>query len=663
MTHAHPLPPPPLEAAPSPLPRLPRRRRWRMWLIGRPLSSADAPHQTIGKGIGLAVFASDALSSTAYATQEILFVLALAGTAAFSYSMPIAVAIVALLAIVTISYEQTIHTYPDGGGAYIVARDNLGALPSQIAGGALLTDYVLTVSVSVSSGVAQLVSAFPALFEWRVWLAVGFVVLVMIMNLRGVREAGAVFAVPTYFFLATMVLAVGVAFYRHFLGVLGTVEGPPPLELHGEAQAVTLFLLLHAFSNGTTALTGVEAISNGITAFKEPRSRNAGLTLIWMSLILGSLFLSITAIARRIGAVPSEEETVISQLARTVFEGRTLPYYAVIAATMLILIMAANTAFNGFPRLSAMQAADGYLPRQLLYRGSRLVFSRGIMVLAFLACVLIVIFQASVTRLIPLYAIGVFLSFTLSQAGMTRRWMKSGGLSPGQEVQESGSRLGHDPRWRLKMAINGVGAFLTAAVVCMFAITKFTEGAWVVIIIIPLLVGMFSAIRNHYRDMSAQLSLEDYGAPPRVARHRVLLPISGVHRGTVAALRYALALSDDITAVYVSTDAEKARYVREKWGLWGNGVRLVVIESPYRLLVEPLLEYVERIADQRQPSETLTIVVPQFVPRRWWHQLLHAQTAVMLRLALLWRPGIVITNVPYHTSVGDAGDEPAREAR
>jgi amino acid transporter len=654
----------PLPAAGREAPAIPvrRSRRWRMWLVGRPLSSADAPHQTIGKGVGLAVFASDALSSTAYATQEILFVLALAGTAAFAYAMPIAVAIVALLVIVTISYEQTLYAYPGGGGAYVVARDNLGELPSQVAGGALLTDYVLGVSVSVSAGVAQIVSAFPALYGWRVWIAVGFVALVMIMNLRGVKEAGAVFAVPTYFFLGAMFITVGVAFYRHALGVLGTVASPPPLDLHGEAQAVTLFLLLHAFSNGTTALTGVEAMSTGITAFKEPRSRNAGITLLWMAGILATLFLSLTFFAHRIGAVPSETETVISQLARTVFEGRNAAYYAAIAGTTLILIMAANTAFNGFPRLSALQAADGHLPRQLLYRGSRLVFSRGIMVLALLACGLIVIFEASVTRLIPLYAIGVFLSFTLSQAGMTRRWMKSGRLAPGAEVQEGGSRLRHDRRWRLKMIINGFGAVLTAIVAGMFAVTKFTEGAWMVIIIIPLLVGMFSAIRGHYRDMSAQLSLDDYGAPSRIKRHRVLLPISGVHRGTVLALRYALALSDDITAVYVSTDAEKARYVHEKWGLWGNGVRLVVIESPYRLLVEPLLEYVERIADQRQPNETLTIVVPQFVPRRWWHQLLHAQTAVMLRLALLWRPGIVITNVPYHTTGAEDEMDEAAEA-
>jgi hypothetical protein len=332
-------------------------------------------------------------------------------------------------------------------------------------------------------------------------------------------------------------------------------------------------------------------------------------------------------------------------------------YFAAIGGTTLILVMAANTAFADFPRLSAMQAADGHLPRQLTYRGSRLVFSRGIIALAFLACVLILIFKASVTRLIPLYAIGVFLSFTLSQGGMTLRWLKSGRLAPGEELREGGSVLRYDGRWRSKMIINGFGALLTAIVVCMFTITKFREGAWVVIIIIPLLVGLFSAIQRHYQETAAKLSLEDYGASARIVRHRVLLPISGVHRGTVAALRYALSLSDDITAVYVSTDADKASFVREKWGLWGNGVRLVVIESPYRLLIEPLLEYVERIADLRQPNETLTIVVPQFVARKWWHNLLHAQTAVLLRLALLYRPGIVITNVPY--LMAEDEDEPA----
>ncbi len=616
-------------------------RSWRSWLIGRPLPTADAPHQAIGKAVGLALFASDALSSPAYATQEILIVLAAAG-------FPIAVAIVLLLAIVTVSYEQTIHAYPGGGGAYIVARDNLGELPAQIAGAALLMDYILTVSVSVSSGVAQITSAYPALYEHRVGMAVSLVLFVMVINLRGVKESGIVFAVPTYFFLAMMFLTVGVALVRQVLGTLGTVTDPPPLEQAHAGQAVTLFLLLHAFSNGTTALTGVEAISNGITAFKEPRSRNAGITLLWMSAILGFLFLGITWLAGPIGAVPAEQETVISQLARTTFGGRGPLYLSAIAATTLILVMAANTAFADFPRLSALQAADGFLPRQLTYRGSRLVFSRGIMVLALVACLLIAVFKASVTGLIPLYAIGVFLSFTLSQGGMARRWWKSGRLAPGEERRERGSVLRHDPRWGSKMLLNGFGAVLTAIVAFIFAATKFRDGAWVVIIIIPLLVAFFFAIHRHYRDMAQRLSLEDFGVPPRVARHRVILPISGVHRGTVNALRYARCLSDDITAVYVCAEPEAAEAVKRKWGLWGSGIRLVILDSPYRLLLEPLLEYIREVADKRQPNEVLTIVVPQFVPRKTWHNLLHSQTGVLLRLALLFRPGVVIMNVPYH---------------
>ena len=627
-----------------------------MWLVGRPLHSADASHQAVGKAVGLAIFASDALSSTAYATQEILVVLAAAGLGALHFVFPVSVAIVVLLAIVTLSYEQTIHAYPGGGGAYIVARDNLGELPAQIAGAALLTDYILTVAVSVSSGVAQLISAFPRLIGLRVSIAVTLVILVTILNLRGVKESGKFVAIPSYFFIFIMYLTVGVALFRYFAGTLGRVIDPPPIQHVGEMQAVTLFLLLHAFANGTTALTGVEAISNGVTAFKVPRSHNAGITLLWMAVILASLFLGISFVSAQVGALPSEAETVISQVARTAFEGRGLLYLATIAATTLILIMAANTAYAGFPRLSALQAADGFLPRQLTYRGSRLVFSRGILALAVIAIVLIVMFDASVTSLIPLYAIGVFLSFTLSQAGMTRRWWKVGRLPPGTVIHERDTVLRADRLWPVKMMTNGVGTVLTAGVTVVFAVTKFHEGAWIVVIVIPAVVAMLFAIHGHYLEAAKVLSLEDYGAPPRVRRHRVILPISGVHRGTVVALRYALALSPDITAVHVSVDAEKADRIREKWGQWGNGVRLVILESPYRLLLEPLLEYVKALADRRQPNETITIVVPQFVPRRWWHQLLHAQTAVILRLALINRRGIVITSVPYQM-VPEAGDQ------
>ena len=624
------------------------RRSWRTWLIGRPLPTADAPHQTIGKLAGLAIFASDALSSTAYATQEMLVVLAAAGTAAFGYAFPISLAIVGLLIILTLSYEQTIHAYPGGGGAYIVARDNLGELSAQTAGSALLTDYILTVAVSVSSGVAQLVSAFPVLYDFRVEIAISLVLFVMIVNLRGVREAGAAFAIPSYFFVAMMYLMVGVGLVRYVAGTLLPVADPPPMETLGGVQALSLFLILRAFSSGTTALTGVEAISNGIQAFREPRSRNAGITLMWMSVILGTLLVGITFLAGEIGAVPSESETVISQLARTIYGGRNVLYLATIASTTVILIMAANTSYAGFPRLSALLAIDGFLPRQFAFRGSRLVYSYGIVALALIACMLIAIFQASVTGLIPLYAIGVFLSFTLSQTGMARRWWKIGHLAPGQEVKERGSTLRYEPGWQTKMTINGVGAVVTAVVALIFATTKFVQGAWVVLLLMPLLVLMFSAIHRHYRSLASHLSLEAYGAPPPVPRHRVILPVSGVHRGSLAALRYAMLLSDDVTAVHVSLDPEEAARVRKKWDMWGEGVRLVILDSPYRLWLEPLLAYIEEVAANRQPNETLTIVVPNFVPKHWWHNLLHTQAAIVLRLALLFKSGIVVTDVPYH---------------
>jgi amino acid transporter len=624
---------------------------WTSRLIGRPLATADAPHQTIGKLIGLAVFASDALSSTAYATQELLVVLALASTAAFGLAMPLAIGIVALLTILTLSYEQTIHAYPGGGGAYIVARDNLGELPAQTAGAALLTDYILTVAVSISSGVAQITSAFPLLYPYRVHISVAMVLFVMLINLRGVKESGAVFALPSYFFLVMMFLTVGVGMLRYFTGGLGTVPNPPPLAVTG-TQALTLFLILRAFSSGTTALTGVEAISNGITAFKEPRSKNAGLTLIWMSAILGTLLLGITFLSVKIGAIPSDQETVISQLARTVFNQTAvgyLLYLAVIGGTTVILIMAANTSFADFPRLAALHAGDGFLPKQFTYRGSRLVFSRGIVALALIASLLIILFQASVTALIPLYAIGVFLSFTLSQAGMAKRWYKCGHLKPGEQIKEPGSTLVYERNWVGKMIVNGFGSICTFVVMIVFASTKFRDGAWVIVLLTPLLVTGFFAIHHHYKDLARRLSLESAdSAMPRVKRHRVILPIAGVHRGTMAALAYARSLSDDVTAVHVSLDEAEATKIRSRWDFWGDGVRLVVLDSPYRLMLEPLLDYIEEVSAKRQPNETLTIVVPQFVPRRAWHNLLHMQTALMLRMALLFKPGIIVIDVPYH---------------
>ena len=619
------------------------------WFIGRPLSTADAPHQTIGKAIGLAVFASDALSSTAYATQEILGVLIVLGTLAYGYLLPVSLGIVTLLVIVTISYEQTIHAYPGGGGAYIVARDNLGEAPAQTAGAALLMDYILTVAVSVSSGVAQIVSAYPNLFHYRVHIAVAAVFLIMLINLRGVKESGAAFAIPTYFFVVVMVFTVGYGMFRSLSGTLGTVIDPPELHIAHTIASLTPFLLLHAFANGTTALTGVEAISNGITAFKEPRSKNAGITLIWMSIILGSLFLSISYLTSHIGGVFSEKETLISQLARTVFDGRGLPYLGVIWGTTIILIMAANTAFADFPRLGALHAGDGFLPKQLTFRGSRLVYSNGIVTLSIIASLLIIIFQASVTKLIPLYAIGVFLSFTLSQTGMARRWWKSGHLKEGEKIVEPGSTLKYEKGWQYKMVVNGFGAVCTAIVMVVFAVTKFREGAWVVLILTPVLVKIFFTIHRHYKELASQLSLDKFsGLPARQTRHRVILAVSGIHQGALEALHYAKLLSDDVTAVHVSIDPAETEKVQKKWKAWGDGTRLVILDSPFRLFIEPLLIYLEDIIDHRQPNETLTIVVPQFMPSKRWHYALHMRTAEVLRQELLSKHGVVVTDVPYH---------------
>ncbi len=618
-------------------------------LFGKPLATADEGEQKIGKAIGLAIFSSDALSSVAYAPQEMLIILAAAGSTAFGISIPLAFAICGLLVILTLSYEQTIHAYPDGGGAYIVSRDNLGELPAQIAAAALLTDYILTVAVSISSGVAQVVSAFPDLFEYRVEIGVVLVLFIMMINLRGVKEAGYAFAVPTYFFLLTMFLTIGFGLFRYFTGALGQVVNPPMdiLAEHAILQPVTVFLILKAFASGTSALTGVEAISNGVMAFKEPRSSNAGKILILMATILGSMMLGITFLSHQVGATPSEEETIISQLARTAFGDKGWLYMLVIAATTIILVMAANTAFAGFPRLSALVGKDGFLPRQLAWRGSRLVYSRGIVALAAIASLLIIIFQASVTKLIPLYAIGVFLSFTLSQAGMARRWWKSGRLKPEQEIMERGSTIHHDKFWLFKMIVNSFGAVCTLVIMFVFAITKFTDGAYLVIFLLPILVYLFYVIHRHYKGLAKRLSMETYVSPARIARHRVILPISGVHRGTLAALRYAKTLSDDITAVHVSVEEEETSKIHQKWELWGDGTRLVILESPYRVFLEPLLKYIDEIDETRQPNDIITIVVPEFIPRNMAANALHTQTAVELRMALRFRKDIVITNVPY----------------
>ena len=622
------------------------RTSWRTWLIGRPLATADAPEQTIGKLVGLAVFSSDALSSVAYGPQEMMTILIVAGVSALHLALPLVLAICGLLAILIFSYEQTIHAYPGGGGAYIVARDNLGELPAQVASASLLTDYVLTVAVSISSGVAQITSAFPALDTYRVEIAVGMILLVMVINLRGVKESGIAFAIPTYFFLITIYLTVLVGLIRFFTGSLTPVIDPPQIA-QTVVEPLTIFILLRAFANGTTSLTGVEAISNGITAFKEPRSDNAGKTLMWMAGILGSLLVGVTFLAIQIHALPSETETVISQVTRTILGGRNILYLATISGTTIILIMAANTAFADFPRLGALAATDGFLPRQFAFRGSRLVYSTGISALAVIASLLVIYFRASVTNLIPLYAIGVFLSFTLSQSGMALRWHKSGQLKPGEEIKEPGSILRHDDGWRHKMVINAIGAVSTLIVMIIFAVFKFSEGAWIILLIIPTLVLIFFGIHHHYRGLARQLSLESHAEPVRMQRNRIIMPVSGVHRGTLAALHYAQSLSDDVTAVHVSIDPVEAEKVVAKWEIWGDGTRLVVLNSPYRMFIEPLLDYIDKIDAGRKPGDMITIVVPQFVPKNPLVNVLHTRTADTLRRVLLNRTNIVITEVPY----------------
>jgi amino acid transporter len=625
--------------------RLKPKYSWRTWLIGRPLPTADAPHQTVSKKVGLAVFGADALSSIAYAPQETLVILAAAGTQAFGYAFPISVVITILLAIVTISYIQTIRAYPSGGGAYTVVKENLGESAALVAGAALLTDYILLAAVTVASGVAQIVSAFPDLFPFRVWLSIGLLGLIAIANLRGVKESGNTFALPTYFFLAMITLTVVVGFIRYLGGTLGIVANPPTLE-NLPTESITLFLLLRAFSNGTTALTGVEVIANGVKSFREPRTRNALVTMVWMSTILGVLFLGIVFLLGTIGAVPAESETVISQLARTVFGNRGALYLGTIMATTIILILATNTAFAGFPALSAIIAEDGYLPRQLTYRGSRLVFSRGIISLTAIASLLIIAFNASVTALIPLWAVGVFLSFTLSQAGMARHWWNNRHLADKTNSQK-GTTGKYETGWRWKLAVNGLGSFITAIVTLIFAITKFADGAWIIVLLLPAIVFSFYAVHRHYAALARDLSLEYYGQPPPSKRHRVIMPVSAIHQGTLEALDYALSLSRDVTVVHVSIDPDQTEKVRLKWSWWGKGVRLVVIDSPYRTFLEPFLDYVNELRDTLPPNERLTIVVPQFIPKHWWHNLLHTQTAFWLRFMLLNKKGVVITEVPY----------------
>jgi len=602
--------------------------RLKRLLLGTPLPTAQARHERLDKAPALAIFASDALSSVAYATEEILLVLAAVGAIALSYSLPIGIAIAALIAIVVSSYRQTIMAYPQGGGAYVVSKDNLGTVASLVAAAALLIDYVLTVAVSSAAGIAAVTSAFPALFPFRVWLCAGAVTVISIVNLRGLRESGRIFAVPTYLFVASL---FGLIVYGS-LGAIFNWIGEAPFPPHPPGlEGVGLFLILRAFAAGCAALTGVEAVSDGVPAFKPPEAVNARIVLGWLGVILISLFLGITYLAYDFGLRPREDETVISQLTRHIF-GTGVVYFEVQFVTMLILLLAANTSFADFPRLAFFLARDRFIPRQFGNQGDRLVFSNGIVILGGMAAALLVIFQGNTHALIPLYAVGVFISFTLSQSSMVRRWFRLRGEG-----------------WGWRAALNGVGALVTGVVMLTIAVTKFSHGAWIVLLLIPLLVALFLAVHRHYDDVAHQLSLEDFTPPPGLT-NVVLVLVGDLHKGVVRAIQYAQTLSPSAKAVYVETDPERTRRLEERWGKWGMGVPLIVLNSPYRSLVGPLMDYIEQVQRQGGDNQIVTIVLPEFLPARWWQQILHNQTALLIKGTFLFRKNVVITDVPYHLS-------------
>src|SRR5881296_2559376 len=593
--------------------------------VGIPLATAQSRHERLGKSTSLAVFASDALSSVAYATEEILLVLILAGSVALSYSIPIATAIAVLIAIVVSSYRQTIRAYPQGGGAYIVSKDNLGVPAGLVAGAALLIDYVLTVAVSVAAGVAALTSAVPALFPYRPWLCVAAVVGVAVANLRGLRESGKLFAAPTYLFIGSLFVLIvygGAGAIFDFLPEAPYQRHPPGLE------GVGLFLFLRAFASGCTALTGVEAVSDGVPAFKPPEGHNARIVLTWLGVILIVLFMGITFLAYDFGIAPRREETVVSQLARHVFGGGVI-YYEIQAVTMLILLLAANTSFADFPRLSFFLARDRFIPRQFATQGDRLVFSNGIVILAGTASLLLVVFEGDTHALLPLYAIGVFVSFTLSQASMVRRWLR---------LREEG--------WWWRTWLNGLGAVVTGLVMLTIAATKFTHGAWIVVLLIPMLVVAFLTVHRHYEEVAAQLSLKGFEPPPPMT-NTVLVLVGDIHRGVIKAIQYAKSLSPAAKAVFVETDPERTRKLEEKWGKWGMGIPLIVLTSPYRSLLGPLLEYIDHL-QKGDENHVVTIVLPEFIPARWWQLGLNNQTAFLIKGAMLFRKNVIVTDVPYH---------------
>jgi amino acid transporter len=601
-------------------------------LIGPALPTQSIVHKQLNKIRALAAFSPDALASIAYANQEIYLGLIVAGSMGLSYALPIGLAITGVLAIVALSYFQTIHGYPSGGGSYIVARANLGVMPGLIAASALLIDYVLNAAVSLTAGVAAIASAFPVLWPYRIALAITLLVIITVVNLRGIKESGTFMAVPVYLFLATYLSMLAYGLVRL------SIDGPTPLSISAPRaiEPLTLILILHAFSTGSTALTGIEAISNGVPAFKPPQSRNAGRTLIIMALFMGTLFVGSIGLTQLLGVVAGPQETILSALARRLLGSGPL-YLTIQFSTLLILAVAANTSFMDFPRVAAILAKDGFLPRQLTGLGDRLVFTNGIILLSIASGGLIIFFNGDTHSLIPLFAIGAFLAFTLSQSGMVIHWLRERGKT-----------------WILKAIANGIGALATFTTLVVVIISKFFTGAWITVLLIPAIVIIFSRISKHYQQVRKQLSLK--GFPPSlkpVEPTRVVIPISGIHRGMVGAVNFARSISDNVIALYVELEPGAGEKARVEWESWWPDVPIVVVSSPYRSIVEPLLKFLEAEDSQHNDGQLATVVLPEFIPGRWWQSLLHNQTAWLIKTALLYgrhHHGLerVVIDVPFH---------------
>lgn len=615
-------------------------QRLKQFLFGSPLPSDRLEQERLNKKTALAVLSSDAISSVAYATEQTLIVLAVLGTVALNYVIPISGVIVTLLVLVALSYRQTIFAYPNGGGSYTVARENLGVGPGLVAAASLLTDYILTVSVSISGGVAAITSAYPQLASHTVALCLAAIAVLMVVNLRGVRDSGIAFSVPTYVFIGMMLLLIGVGIHHGASGLdlapsLGTPRVDPVSAEHGIPPATSfalVFLILRAFAEGCVAMTGTEAISNGVGAFKSPASRNAAATLGWMAAILATFFIGTSYLARHFGVMPTTHETVLSQLGRHIFGGGEL-YFLLQYATFAILVLAANTAFADFPRLASILARDGYMPRQFAARGDRLAFSNGIVWLAIFAGILVALFRGNTSALIPLYAIGVFLCFTLSQTGMVMHWRR---------LQE--------PGWKWRAWLNGFGAAATAVVTVVQVVTKFTEGAWIVVLIVPAIILLLRRISKHYDHFATEVQYTGH-APLLFLHHTVVVPVNGITKPTAGALVYATTISQDVRAIYVEVEPGSGAEFRQQWTDWDIGVELTVLSSPYRSILKPLVAYVDALR-ARGATDLVTIVVPEIVPRSWWGHLLHNKTSLFIRTAFLFRTNVVVTAVPYR--IGEA---------